>query len=392
MTLAMPVMHPHRPDTALLRPGFVLDDETLARLHDLRQPELWIRYPGLEVVEKYVSPRIMRRRGIVAARVKEIVASFAHDAHAPLPFGRYADTIRGFVEAIYENTTAAVMIQNMAESDAILSRHASDVCFLSLLLGMRLDEYLISERHRVSGRRAKSIVGIGLGAMVADVGMLELSPEELHAWTERGGDDRDPVWRTHVLLGHARVREGIGPAPAAAVLHHHQRFDGTGYPEAASDPSSGGLRPLRGHEIHVFARIVGAADLFQRLRQPMTGGRGMPTVRALASLIRGPEASWVDPVVRDALIAAVPAFAPGSMVRLSTGDRAVVVGWDPASTCRPTVRILPERIERGRVEDEEIDLRRARSITVVEAEGVDVSGDQFDPREAQSAGSDAAAA
>ena len=390
MTMAMPVMHPHRPDTALLRPGFVLDDETLARLHDLRLPELWVRYPGLEMVEKFVSPRIMRRRGVVAARVREVVASFAADAHAPLPYGRFADTIRGFIEAIYENTTAAVMIQSMARSDMRLSQHAADVCFLSLLLGMRLDEYLIAERHRVPGHRAKSIVGIGLGAMVADVGILQVAPDALDAWTARGSREDDPIWRQHVELGYARVRGGIGPAPAAAVLHHHQHFDGTGFPEMPARVER--PRPLRGREIHVFARVVGAADLFQRLKRPMNAESDTPTVRVLASLIRGPQAAWIDPVVRGALLSVVPAFAPGSVVRLSTTDRAVVVAWDPNDPCRPTVRLIPERLDRGYAAEVEIDLRRERHITVVEADGVDVSPDLFDIREAQSAASDAAEA
>jgi HD-GYP domain-containing protein (c-di-GMP phosphodiesterase class II) len=318
------------------------------------------------------------------------VASFEQDAHAPLPFGRYADTVRGFVEAIYENTTAAVMIQSMAEGDERLSRHASDVCFLSLLLGMRLEHYLISERQRVSGRRAKSIVGIGVAAMVADVGILELPPTDLRAWADQGSDERDPVWRRHVALGHARVRQGIGPAPAAAVLHHHQRFDGSGFPDVAMAREE--ARPLRGREIHVFARIVGAADLYQRLKRPMHATTNTPTVRVLRALTMGPESAWIDPVVRDAMLAVVPAFAPGSVVRLSTGDRAVVVAWDPASPCRPTVRIVPERLDRVRPAEIEIDLRRQRSISVVEAEGVDVSCDLFDPREAQSAASDASVA
>jgi len=381
MTLAMPVMHPHRPDTVLLRPGFVLDGETIERLGALRLGDLWVRYPGLEVVERFVSPRILKRRGMVAARVREVVESFAVDAHAPLPYGRFADTVKSFIEAIFENTTAAVMIQSMSEGDERLSRHAADVCLLSLLLGMKLEDYLISERQRVPGRRAKSIVGIGIAAMVADVGVLELPEEALKVWAANGADESDPFWHQHVALGHARVREGIGPASAAAVLHHHQRFDGTGFPSMAMGEVN--PRPLRGREIHIFARIVGAADLFWRMRRPMSsvdGASSVPTVCVLRQLLSGHQSKWIDPVVRRAMLAVVPAFAPGQVVRLNTGDQGVVVGWDPGAPCRPTVRIVDERLETPRTDAVEIDLRTHKKVTIVEVEGTDVTGDQFELR------------
>ena len=58
-----------------------------------------------------------------------------------------------------------------------------------------------------------------------------------------------------------------------------------------------------------------------------------------------------------AMLAVVPAFAPGVVVRLSTGDRGVVVGWDAAAPCRPTVRIIDERLDDGQLDECELTLK-----------------------------------
>uniref|UniRef100_UPI0037DA3A18 HD-GYP domain-containing protein n=1 Tax=Streptomyces chengmaiensis TaxID=3040919 RepID=UPI0037DA3A18 len=80
----------------------------------------------------------------------------------------------------------------------------------------------------------------------------------------------------HPEFGHEVVR-GIGFLGEArsAVLHHHERMDGSGYPYG-----------LAGRQIPVFARVVAVADAFDAMTSTRTYRRARPAAEAVAELER----------------------------------------------------------------------------------------------------------
>jgi HD-GYP domain-containing protein (c-di-GMP phosphodiesterase class II) len=375
MTLATPVLHPQRPDRILLRDGYQLDAAAIERLRNLRVGEVWVRYPSLEFIGKYICPSLMAARGQLAKVLQGIFDRMSRDASVKLDYDSYRVSIRDFVSALRMTPESALLIQNMAEGDHALLRHSSDVCYLSLLMGLKLEEYIMQQRSRLPGHRAKEVVDLGLAALLHDVGLLAMEPGAFDAWIEAGCKESDPGYREHVRLGYERLRDGLGAAASAAVLHHHQKFDGSGFPMKKGDPDQ---RGLMGEEIHIFARIVFAADLFDRLRFPHDGSQNRPAVRALRMIREAPIADWVDPMVSCALLHVAPAYAPGTMVTLSTREVAAVIDWSPRDPCRPTVQLLDDAESKPAGEPKRIDLRPRRDVSIVEAEGEDVSGDNFD--------------
>lgn len=374
MRLAAPVLHPHHPETLLLRQGFLLDTATIERLKELRIESVWVEYPELEFIGRYISPRVMRERGIVASVVGEVLETISQRASAKLDYAQYRATIRDFVNTIYDHPSAALLVEHMHTGDRPLMRHCADVCYLTLLMGMKLETYIVLQRHRLPGYRARDIVDLGMAALLHDVGMLALEPGVLDKWVEEGCPEDDAAWRRHVMLGYHRLRGGIGPAASAAILHHHQHWDGSGFPLKRA--VSGGYEAQRGEEIHVFARVLMVADLFDRLCNPPGRAERVPTVRVLRWMQCEPYTSWMDPVVFRALMAVAPPYAPGKMVTLSNGDVGVVVEWSPSDPCRPVVQLLGE-VQYARPKRH--DLRLNRSLTVVEVDGEDVSTDNFYP-------------
>src|SRR5207247_1230985 len=93
----------------------------------------------------------------------------------------------------------------------------------------------------------------------------------------------------------------------------------------------------------VFARIVCLANHFDRLRQ-LGDGSVQPRVRVLKQMISTTLATRFDPVILGALPLVVPAFPPGSMVRLNTGDMAVVTNWHPEAPCQPVVQVISDDV------------------------------------------------
>ncbi len=394
MRLAMPVYHPRRGGPVLLKAGVSLEQRLISRLREIELREIWIHYPGMGFLGRYVSPAILHARAELSHQVLDALDAVAANAMARLDYSAYKRAIVGLVEQLLRAPTAAYYVEELSLPDTPHGRHANSVCFLSLLMGLKLGDYLIAERSRLHASHAKDVTSLGVGAMLHDIGMLRLPVSTLRAWN-REHNEKDPHWQRHVKLGFDMVREGVDASAAAVVLHHHQAYDGSGFPRRKL--LDGGSIPLDGQEIHVFSRIVAVADAFDCLRDsgdapgadsvPQTR---RPTVAALREMALGEASGRFDPMVIRALVASVPAYTPGSLVTLSNDTRAVVCNWRPDDPCRP--RVMPiDGLERAINAVEEpmaildsaeeprglIDLSCTPDLHIAWAEGFDVSDENF---------------
>jgi HD-GYP domain-containing protein (c-di-GMP phosphodiesterase class II) len=415
MVLAQAVYHPGRAGHILLRPGVALDDSTIGRLADYGVAQVWIRYPALDFLRRYASPPLAEAQARLTSILERDFDEASRRGHARLDFGAYAGAVQGMLTEMLNAPDAAVLVADLHGADGRLLAHASNVCFLSLVMGLRLEGYLVGQRRPLPPARARRVENLGVGALLHDAGVLALSAADRARWLATY-DLSSAALRRHVLLGFEMLRAGgVAPTAAAVALHHHQRFNGTGFPAM---PRLGGRpAPLAGRRIHIFSRIVALADEFDRLRHPppappappapaspasppspaspsvamtthatTTTPTPTPVVRVLRRLLRAAAAREFDPIVFRALLLSVPAFAPGSIVRLTDGDEAVVTGWWPEDPCRPTVRHLlridPARTDRSSL-GPSIDLRTRADLAVAEADGENVAADLFDGEEAR---------
>ncbi len=374
MTLAMPVQHPDRADTVLLREGVELTDQLITRLRQIRCREVWIEFPGLEEICAFVRPEIQQEHARVAARIDEAMQSVREEWSPKLDYLRYRDAMQGLIQNLVDHPQAAIFASELVSASRPALRHASTVSLLSVLIGLSLDFYLICERSRLRAHHARDVSSLGVGAMLHDIGLLRLN-EEARTYFEETGDEQDPRVQEHVHLGYRLVRPCVDAGVATVVLHHHQRFDASGYPRRRVE--QGKYEAPAGRDIHVLARICACADIFDQLRWGV-GSDPLPTVRVLSMMRRAPVANWVDPIVLVGLQHVVPAFAPGTVVRLSTGDEAVVVDTSPIEPCRPKVRVIASLDPRAGVDASPIDLRAERDVSIVEVDGVDVREDLYD--------------
>lgn len=407
MVLGLPVLHPTCPEVVLLRAGAALEETTIARLREIGVREAWIRYPSLDHLIQFVNPAMHDACRAVTSDIGKAIDSVLADSHARLDFYSYKRAVMGVIENALTNPKAAIFIHEMAQDAKPALRHAGNVCVLSILMGLKLDFYLVHQRSRLSANLAMDLSGMGVGAMLHDIGMLRLAPDVVERF-EATGDESDPAFQDHTRIGFELVKGNLDPTAASAVLHHHQKYDGTGFPRR--QPLKGAPVPLRGSDIHVFARVISCADLFDRVRfnrvLPSNGELGpapvpregmlpasadakghppaMPVVRALKLMLGKPYRDWVDPVVLRALLAVAPAFAPGSIVRLSDGRRAAVADWRPANPCAPVVEVIGEPDRGWDVRaPERIDLEKPKSPRIAKLETpegeIDVSQDLFFP-------------
>lgn len=377
MKLAMPVFHPESPSRVLLRSGFELDSRTILRLRELQVRAVWISYPALGFLLKHASPEVIRHRAAVAGQVHGLLDELGRGAHATLEYSSYARTVASLSQSLIDNPDSNVLLDEVAAGGDEDLEHACAVCYISVLMGLKMGTYLEHQRARVSAAVARDVTPLGVAGMLHDIGMTQLPDEVRTRWREVR-DESDVRWQKHVEIGFQLLHGRVPPAAAAAVLHHHQSYDGTGFPYRTR--ADGGSEKLRGSQIHIYARILAAADIFDRMsRYRDAEGKYAPRVRILSLLLRGQKSRKLDPMVMRALLAVCPPYPPGTLVRLSDETDGVVVGWDPADPCRPRVMIVDPSLTEESEPGEIIDLSQTPGLCVAQAEGQDVGRDNFYP-------------
>lgn len=141
------------------------------------------------------------------------------------------------------------------------------------------------------GLPAHTVEGIHFGALIHDLGKIRV-PEELLCKPTRLSEAEMAVIKMHPEVGHAIVRDIQFPWPVAEmILQHHERLDGSGYPQG-----------LRGEQLLLEARILAVADTVEAMasHRPYRPGLG---IEAALDEIRKDSGRVYDPAAVQACLA-----------------------------------------------------------------------------------------
>ena len=366
MQLAVGVTHPDKPGHELLRPGFTLTLEAIAQLRELGIGFIYVDYPGLEALDRHFAAHLSAARQAVYQQIKAGITSIQRSTKLVAGFADYYSTTRELITTLLSQGRQPCYVEILSGGlgkDGVA--HATAVAQLALTLGIRLETYLIQQRSRLPVHQAKQVVNVGIAGMLHDIGKAKL-PAEVQDRTGialPADQKQRQIWESHPRLGYELIHDGVEATAAAAVLNHHQHYDGSGFPRLDAATAA-----PRGEKVHVFARIILAADLYDRLASGPAGQR-RPGIEVL-HLIRTRYAGWVDPEILKTFAAVVPPFPPGSKVKLSDGSMAIVMGPNPNDPYRPTVRPLSsETGELGAA----VQLSVAGAPSIVTAMGISVA-------------------
>jgi len=367
--LAVSVYHPESPETELLKAGYVCDADVLDKMRQMGINSIWVDYPGFEELDRYLAPQLSPTRLKIYSQVKNTIAAIEKTALPTVSFPDYYASTCELIITLLQQGEHAFYLEQMSmrlPSDEV--QHATAVAHLSVMLGIRLQQYLISQRSRLDPSHAREVVNLGVAGMLHDIGKVRLSNvlRGNHILRKPADPTHRDMWEAHPQAGFEMVRHGVEASAAAAILQHHERFDGGGFPAIKTLKS---LAPLHGNNIHVFARIVGAADLFDRLALAQDGSR-RPNI-VVHHLLRQRFGQWIDPNVIEALPSVVPPFPPGMLVTLSDGKRAVVAEVHREHPYYPKIRRLRERALT--TEGAVIDLWPPGPVRIQKLQDIDVS-------------------
>jgi HD-GYP domain-containing protein (c-di-GMP phosphodiesterase class II) len=143
------------------------------------------------------------------------------------------------------------------------------------------------------------------GALLHDVGKIGI-PDRILQKAGRLTEDEYAEIKRHPVLGVSILTPATELASALPVVkHHHERFDGKGYPDG-----------LRGEDIPLIARIVSVADAFDSMIRARPYGYGISRKAALREIEEN-SGTQFDPRIVKALLEVV--YAPGDRQADSAG-------------------------------------------------------------------------
>lgn len=242
-------------------------------------------------------------------------------------------TVGGLVDGVLQDQNAMLALTMIKSYDEYLFTHSVNVGVLCIALGQAL------------GLDGESIKELGLGALLHDIGKVHW-PEGLYRKPRGFSDEEWALVQRHPLDG-LRIVEKMGsvsPATLEVVLEHHLRYDRKGYPVVDPDKEPG-----------FFGMIAQVADAYDAITTTRVYQNAFEPSNAVARM-QSLAGTVFDPKLIEVFVRMVGIYPVGSLVRLSSGELALVVKANPADSSRPMVRLLFDRSGRRLAEEIEVDL------------------------------------
>ena len=210
-------------------------------------------------------------------------------------------------------------VMHLSGMDQAQAVHGVNTCLLALLVGRDLE------------LSANDLTLLGLAGLMHDVGEHRL-PSTIRFKREPLTRAELKVYQCHAIYSKDLILDlpSVPPEIAGIVEQHHERLDGTGYPQGAS-----------ALQIHPLAQILAVVDEYQDLINPPFMQDRLQPNQALSELYVKREASLSIKVIT-ALVRVLSVYPPGTLVELSDGSIGVVASVNAVDRLRPMVLVYEQ--------------------------------------------------
>ena len=309
----------YRKADVMLAQGVVLTQQYINSISRCGFPGVYIEddlSADLEVTP-LISDKLRLETTRRLAKIYDMV-KFDDDARST-KFPDITAQIEDIVSELSRNRDIMVNMTELSCHDNYTYSHSLNVAMLSILLGagMKLNR--------------SDLVGLGTGALLHDIGKLRISKRILG----KNGpltDEEYAIVKKHSKDGYDYItkRFSISPRHALAILDHHERFDGKGYPNGRSGP-----------DISTYGRICAVADVYDALSSKRPYRDALPVHECVEYIMGGADTQF-DPAIVEIFAHRIAPYPLGTSVLLSNGWVGLVVANYSDYSLRPKLRIYQQ--------------------------------------------------
>ncbi|MBK1716682.1 HD-GYP domain-containing protein [Thiocystis violacea] len=289
----------------------------------------------------HTGPTTLADERIQAKRIHNealrVVSGLMEDARLgqQIDLERAQPVIGEMVGSIFRNPNALMGLARIRHMDRYTFEHSVNVSVLmvSFARSLELEQPLIEE--------------IGIGALLHDIGKIKV-PQEILNKPGRLSEDEFAIMRGHVV--HSRdtlaAVPGIPAAALAVAAEHHERFDGSGYPDGKG-----------GDGISLYGKMAAIVDVYDAITSDRVYHKGMEPHQALRKLLEWSRHHF-DPRLVQQFIRCVGIYPVGALVMLQSGRLGVVMENGREGLKQPLVRVVMDSRQRRYLAVEDVDLSR----------------------------------
>lgn len=276
-----------------------------------------------------------QRAAKICAKSKEAVVSMFQEARMGKAIE--AEQAKSLVEeinnSVARNPGALISLARLKTTDNYTYLHSIAVCALMIALGkqMQLDEDTIRE--------------VGMAGLFHDMGKAVI-PSVILNKPGKLTDDEFDIMKTHPSKGHALLLEGKGISDIVldVCLHHHEKIEGSGYPEHQ-----------KGQEISLYAKMGAVCDVYDAITSDRPYKPGWDPSEALRKMVEWSKGHF-DEAVFQAFVKSMGIYPIGSFVRLESGRLGVVIEQSTKSLLTPKVKVFFSTKSQAYIKPEIVDL------------------------------------
>jgi HD-GYP domain-containing protein (c-di-GMP phosphodiesterase class II) len=237
--------------------------------------------------------------------------------HKTIDLEKIASSVDAMVESVIRNPDACIWLARLKNQDSYTFKHAMSSSIWAVALGRQI------------GLPPDDLKDLAVGAVLFDIGKLKLPPELLNKNARLSNDEFELI-KTHVALGVDLLNgsPGINKQVLDIVAHHHERFNGSGYPAG-----------LKMTEIPVFARIVSIVDCYDAITSERPYAPALSPSVAVKKLYEWRNIDFQAELVEE-FIQAIGLYPAGTLVELSSGEVGAVLAEYRLRRLRPQILLL----------------------------------------------------
>ena len=232
--------------------------------------------------------------------------------------------VEGFAADFESSSDFLTNLVNLGSGDHSFPNHSVNVTVLSLILAS------------AEGITGDELRHIGMGALLHDVGKVEVPPKILLKKSKLNKVEMQML-RQHPVFGR-KLTERVNnlPKPSMEIIErHHELLDGKGYPAR-----------IPGDQLSKLVRIVTICNTYDNLCNPANPAAAMTPKNALA-LMYTKYQEKLDKSLVERFIRTMGIFPPGTVVKLNDGKIGMVVAADSRDLLKPEVLLYSPDIPKS---------------------------------------------